>query len=190
MSKNTSEEGPKIYVTSRGARYVKAEELLASPEVREIIKKMAQIPVERKSSDTSPKDREAIALYIENMEADPMLAIRVNALQDQVAELRQENRELRDMMRELKPGAFTEEVVKLKIDWCQVRSVVEAAVSELNWNVEISIDTAENLIVIAVPEDQDDLIAETTFDFYSLIAQQLDTEVFKAIHFFFVSDSD
>ena len=76
------------------------------------------------------------------------------------------------------------------LDWRQVRSVVEAAASELNWNVEISIDTAENLIVLAVPEDQDDMIAETTFDFYSLIAKQLDTEVFKAINFFFVSDSD
>ena len=65
-----------------------------------------------------------------------------------------------------------------------------AAAAELDWNVEISIDTAENLIVVAVPEDQDDMIAETTFDFYSLIAKQLDTEVFKAINFFFISDSD
>lgn len=78
----------------------------------------------------------------------------------------------------------------VRIVWGQVRSVVEAAASELNWNVEISIDTAENLVVMSVPEDQDDMIAETTFDFYSLIAKQLDTEVFKAIHFFFVSDSD
>ena len=78
----------------------------------------------------------------------------------------------------------------VRLDWRQVRSVVEAAASELNWNVEISIDTAENLIVVVVPEDQDDMIAETTFDFYSLIAKQLDTEVFKAINFFFVSDSD
>ena len=78
----------------------------------------------------------------------------------------------------------------VRIAWGQVRSAVEAAVSELDWNVEISIDTADNLIVVAVPEDQDDMIAETTFDFYSLIAQQLDTEVFKAINFFFGSDSD
>ena len=133
---------------------------------------MADIPVERKSSDKSPKDREAIALY------------------NQVAELRQENRELRDMIRKREPETFREEVANLKINWYQVRSAVEAAVSELNWNVEISIDTAENLVVMSVPEDQDDMIAETTFDFYSLIAQQLDTEVFKAIHFFFVSDSD
>ena len=54
MSKNTSEEGLKIYVTSRGGQYVKADELLASPKVREIIKKMADIPVERKSSGASP----------------------------------------------------------------------------------------------------------------------------------------
>ena len=80
--------------------------------------------------------------------------------------------------------------VSVRLDWRQVRSVVEAAASELNWNVEISIDTAENLIIVVVPEDQDDMIAETTFDFYSLIAKQLDTEVFKAINFFFVSDSD
>ena len=70
-----------------------------------------------------------------------------------------------------------------------MRSVVEAA-SELNWNVEISIDTAENLIVVAVPEDQDDLMVETEFDFYTLIMKQLDQDVFKAINFFFVSDSD
>ena len=54
MSKNASEEGLKIYVTSRGGQYVKADELLASPKVREIIKKMADIPVERKSSGASP----------------------------------------------------------------------------------------------------------------------------------------
>ena len=78
----------------------------------------------------------------------------------------------------------------VRLAWHHVRSVVEAAASELNWNVEISIDTAENLIVVVVPEDQDDMIAETTFDFYSLIAKQLDTEVFKAINFFFISDSD
>ena len=58
MSKNTSEEGLKIYVTPRGGQYVKADELLASPQVREIIKKMADIPIERKSPGTSPKDRE------------------------------------------------------------------------------------------------------------------------------------
>ena len=170
MSENTSEEGLKIYVTSRGGQYVKADELLASPEVLEIIKKMADIPVERKSSDTSPKDREAIALY------------------NQVAELRQENRELRDMIRKREPETFREEVANLKINWYQVRSAVEAAASELNWNVEISIDTAENLIVVAVPEDQDDLIVETEFDFYELIMAQLSQDVFKAINFFFVGD--
>ena len=58
MSKNTSKKGLTVYVTSRGGQYVKADELLDSPEVREIIKKMADIPVERKSSDTSPKNRE------------------------------------------------------------------------------------------------------------------------------------
>ena len=167
MSDNSSEEGLKIYVTSRGGQYVKADELLASPKVLEIIKKMADILVERKSSDTSLKNREAIELH------------------NQIAEFMQKNRELGDMIRKPKPDAFTEEIVKLKVDWRHVRSVVEAAASDLNWNVEISIDTAENLIVMSVPEDQDDRIAKTTFDFYSLIAQQLDTEVFKAIHFFF-----
>ena len=78
----------------------------------------------------------------------------------------------------------------VRIAWGQVRAVVEAAASELNWNVEISIDTAENLIVVVVPEDQDDLMVETEFDFYALIMKQLDQEVFKAINFLFVSDSD
>ena len=57
MAKNTPEKRPKIYVTSRGGVYVKAEELLANPEVREIIAKMAKIPVEPKSSDTSQKEQ-------------------------------------------------------------------------------------------------------------------------------------
>lgn len=74
--------------------------------------------------------------------------------------------------------------------WGQVRSVVEAAASELNWNVEISIDTAENLIIVTVSEDQDDLMVETEFDFYELIMKQLGQDVFKAINFLFVSDSD
>lgn len=55
MSNNSSEEGLKIYVTPRGGQYVKADELLASPKVREIIKKMADIPVERKSPGMSPR---------------------------------------------------------------------------------------------------------------------------------------
>ena len=58
MSKNSLEEGPKIYITPRGARYVKADEVLKSSKVRKGIKKMAQISVERKSSGTSPKNRE------------------------------------------------------------------------------------------------------------------------------------
>lgn len=57
MAKDTPERRPKIYVTSRGARYVKADEVLASPEVQAKIKKMAEILVEPKSSDTSQKDR-------------------------------------------------------------------------------------------------------------------------------------
>ena len=57
MAKNTSEERLKIYVTPRGGQYVKAEELLANPKVREIIAKMAKIPVEPKSADTSQKDQ-------------------------------------------------------------------------------------------------------------------------------------
>ena len=57
MSKNTSEERPKIYVTPRGGVYVKPEELLANPKVLEKIKRMAEISIKRRTSDTSPKDR-------------------------------------------------------------------------------------------------------------------------------------
>ena len=45
MSNESCEEGLKIYVTSRGGQYVKAEELLANPEVREIIKKWHRFPL-------------------------------------------------------------------------------------------------------------------------------------------------
>ncbi len=57
MAKNASEEGLKIYVTSRGGQYVKADELLANPKVRELIRKMAEISTRRKTSDMSQKDR-------------------------------------------------------------------------------------------------------------------------------------
>ena len=53
-------------------------------------------------------------------------------------------------------------------------------------DVEISVNTDENLIIVVVPEDQDDLILETEFDFYSLIIKQLRKEIFKAINFFFI----
>ena len=45
MAKNTPERRPKIYVTSRGARYVKADEVLASPEVQKKIKKWRRFPL-------------------------------------------------------------------------------------------------------------------------------------------------
>ena len=114
----------------------------------------------------------------------------LNILQDQVETLRQENRELRDVILDIKPEAFRDESIDVNINWSHVRAVVETAASELSWNVEISIDTAENLIVVAVPEDQDGLMVETEFDFYTLIVTQLGKEVFKAINFFFVSSSD
>ena len=114
----------------------------------------------------------------------------LNILQAQVDRLIQENRGLRDIILEIKPEAFIEEEAAVSINWSHVRAVVEAAASELNWNVEISIDTAENLIVVVVPEDQDDLIVETEFDFYELIMEQLSQDVFKVINFLFVSDSD
>lgn len=63
MSKKTShkqsgmdEERPKIYVTSRGARYVKAGELLRSKRARAEIKAMAKLDFNRTSTDTSSKD--------------------------------------------------------------------------------------------------------------------------------------
>ena len=78
----------------------------------------------------------------------------------------------------------------VRIAWGQVRSVVEAVAFELNRNVEISIDNAENLIIVTVSEDQGDLMVETEFDFYELIMKQLGQDVFKTINFLFVSDSD
>ncbi len=118
------------------------------------------------------------------------LQVQLNALQNQVGTLRQENGELQDIIRELKPESFREEEVDLNIEWRHVLSVVESAASELNWKVGIDIDD-ENFIIVTVKEEkQDDMIAETTFDFYSLIAKKLNKETFKAINFHFVSGSD
>ena len=104
--------------------------------------------------------------------------------------LGQENGELKEIIRELKPESFREGEVDLDIEWRHVRSVVEFATSELDWDVGVDIDPVEKFIIVIVPEEQDDLVAETTFDFYSLIAKQLDKEIFKMINFHFISDSD
>ena len=118
------------------------------------------------------------------------LQIQLNALQNQVGTLRQENGELKDIIRELKPESFREEEVDLNIEWRHVRSVVELAASELNWDVGIDIDPVEKFIIVTVTEEQDDMIAETTFDFYSSIGKRLNKEIFRVINFHFVSDSN
>ena len=46
------EERPKIYVTYRGARYVKADELLRSKRAREQIKALAKIDFKRAPAKT------------------------------------------------------------------------------------------------------------------------------------------
>ena len=58
MSKKEPEnDRPKIYVTERGERYVKADELLKSKRGREAVKKMATFAEEhRRRSKSSPKD--------------------------------------------------------------------------------------------------------------------------------------
>ena len=48
IKKKKPSANPKIYVTRRGERYVKAEDVLCSKKVRYLIEKMAEIPVSRK----------------------------------------------------------------------------------------------------------------------------------------------
>lgn len=50
------EERPKIYVTSRGARYVKADELLRSKRARSEIDAMAKLDTKQDSTAKSSKD--------------------------------------------------------------------------------------------------------------------------------------
>lgn len=57
MSNHELEGRPKIYVTSRGARYVKADEVLRRSKVRKAIKKMAQLLVDKERSSASPENR-------------------------------------------------------------------------------------------------------------------------------------
>lgn len=52
----TDEERPKIYVTPRGARYVKADELLRSKRARAEIEALAKLDFNRTSSDTPSKN--------------------------------------------------------------------------------------------------------------------------------------
>ena len=115
------------------------------------------------------------------------LELQINVLKNHIKELTQENIELRNLVRELKPDS-KEETFELNINWSHVRAVVEEAASRLNWSIEISINDTENLIIVSVPENQDDMIADTTFDYYSLIAEGLGKEVFRAINFYFTSD--
>ena len=55
MSKNKPEnDGPKIHVTWRGERYVKAEEVLNSKRGRELIEKTAKFADTRQPPDSPP----------------------------------------------------------------------------------------------------------------------------------------
>ncbi len=49
-------ERPKIYVTSRGARYVKADELLRSKRARAEIEAMTKLDLNKASTATPSKD--------------------------------------------------------------------------------------------------------------------------------------
>lgn len=53
--KETENERPKIYVTSRGERYVKAEELLTSKRGREALERMAAFAKDLRASKSPPK---------------------------------------------------------------------------------------------------------------------------------------
>lgn len=118
------------------------------------------------------------------------LQVQVTTLQNQVMVMIQDYQKLRDLLYEIDPGVVGVAKPSMNIEWDHVRSVVEAATLELGWDVRISIDTSENLVVIKVKEEQDDLIAETTFDFNSSVVTQLGQDVFKALRFFYISDSD
>ena len=50
------EDRPKIYVTSRGTRYVKADELLRSKRARKEIDAMAKLGTKQDSTAASSKD--------------------------------------------------------------------------------------------------------------------------------------
>lgn len=49
----TDEERPRIYVTPRGGRYVKADELLRSKRARKVIKAMAKLDLNQTETDKS-----------------------------------------------------------------------------------------------------------------------------------------
>ena len=53
--KEPENERPKIYVTARGERYVKAEELLTSKRGREALERMAAFAKELRASKSPPK---------------------------------------------------------------------------------------------------------------------------------------
>lgn len=53
--KEPENERPKIYVTARGERYIKADELLTSKRGREALEKMAEFAKDLRASKSSPK---------------------------------------------------------------------------------------------------------------------------------------
>ena len=55
---STDHERPTVYVTSRGARYVKAGELLRSKRARAVIDQVAELDFEASRHGASPKKRQ------------------------------------------------------------------------------------------------------------------------------------
>ncbi len=55
---STDPERPPVYVTPKGALYVKADDLLRSKRARAVIEKMAKLDFGRDSSGASPEKRQ------------------------------------------------------------------------------------------------------------------------------------
>ena len=53
MNNQSDDSRPKIYVSQRGTRYVKVDELLKSEAAKEVMDKMAKIGTTRKATDRS-----------------------------------------------------------------------------------------------------------------------------------------
>ena len=81
-------------------------------------------------------------------------------------------------------------VGKPNITQADIEPMLTGAATELGWDVAFSYGEDFLEVEVFVPKSQEDLVADTTFDFYAKVAEGLDQGIFKEILFDFVNQSD
>ena len=86
------------------------------------------------------------------------------------------------------PGIATTEAPA--IDWGSVGDHVKEVATQLGWEVTLESDPQHEELIVQTPASQSDLVAETSLEFYTALAERLDSDTYEQVGFVFDSSSE